>query len=93
MICSLKPDFHSCFSLVTSEIFVWDMRRVVKRIEQDEKISSALFAFEVQIFQLLRNFLTAKPIRLLPGVTCTFHEDQKIFTKWPPHSFVRPKRR
>ena len=34
----LKPDFHSRFSLVASEIFAWDMRRVVKRIEQDKKI-------------------------------------------------------
>ena len=40
--------------------------------------------FEVQIFQLLRNFLTAKPIKLLSWVTWTFHEDQKIFKKWPP---------
>ena len=39
------------------------MRRVVKRKDKDEKISFALFAFEVQIFQLLRNFLAAKPIR------------------------------
>ena len=48
-----------------AKFFAWDMCKVVKRMEQDEKISSALFAFEVQIFQLLRNFLTAKPIRLL----------------------------
>ena len=59
----VKPDFQSRLS--PAKFFAWDMRRVVKRIEQDEKISFALFAFEVQIFQLLRNFLTAKPIRLL----------------------------
>ena len=76
-----------------AKFFAWGMRRVVKRIEQDEKISFALFTFEVQIFQLLRNFLTAKPIRFLSWVTWSFHEDQKIFTKWLPHSFVRPKRR
>ena len=37
------------FRLSPAKFFAWDMRRVVKRIEQDEKI-----------FQLLRNFLTAK---------------------------------
>ena len=50
------------FRLSPAKFFARDMRRMVKRIEQDEKISFALFAFEVQIFQLLRNFLTAKPI-------------------------------
>ena len=30
-----------------------------------KKMSFALFAFEVEIIQLLRNFLTAKPIKLL----------------------------
>ena len=52
------------FRLSLAKFFAWDMRRVVKRIEKEEKISFALFAFEVQIFQLLQNFLTAKPIRL-----------------------------
>ena len=35
-------------------------------LEQDEKISFALdlFVFEIQIFQHLRSFLRAKPIRL-----------------------------
>ena len=48
-----------------ANFFARDMRRVVKQTDQDEKISFALFAFEVQIFQLLRNFLSAKPIRVL----------------------------
>ena len=47
--------FHSHFA----------SRQQIFRTDQDENISFALFAFEVQIFQLLRNFLTAKPIRLL----------------------------
>ena len=64
---------------------------MVKRIEKEEKISFALFVIEVQIFQLLRNFLTAKPIRLLSLVTWTFPEDQNIFTKWPPHSSIGAK--
>ena len=45
------------------------------------KKSFALFAFEVQIFQLMRNFLTSKPIRLLSWVTWTFNEDHKNFHK------------
>ena len=81
------------FRLSPAKFFSWDMCRVVKRIELVENISFALFTFEVQTFQLRRNFLTAKPIRLLSLVTWTFHKDQNIFTKWPPHSFIRPKRK
>ena len=48
----MKPDFHSRFLLVASDFyFTWDIRKVVKRIEQNEKKSFALFGFEVQIFQ------------------------------------------
>ena len=83
LIFSRKEQFLSlifthAFRLSPVKFFAWDMRRVVKRIEQDENISFALFVFEVQIFQLLRNFLTAKPIRLLFLVTWTFHEDKKF---------------
>ena len=39
---------------------------------------------EVQIFQLLRNFLTAKPIRLFPSVMWTFHEDQNFLQNGRP---------
>ena len=65
---ALGSMFNCCTGLIKtliSEFFLWDMRRVVKRIEQDEKMSFALFAFGAQIFKLLQNFLTAKPIRLL----------------------------
>ena len=76
---NVKPDFHSRFSLVASESFrIGHAQSGVKRIEQDEKISFALFAFKVQIFQLLRNFLTAKPIRLLSGATWTFTKIKKF---------------
>ena len=60
-----KPDFHSHLSPVASVIFVLNMRKLVKSVESDEKISFALFTFEVQIFQLLRKFLASKPIRFL----------------------------
>ena len=60
----VKPDFHSRFSLVASEKFRMGHAQSGETNKQDEKVSFALFAFEVQIFQLLRNFLTAKPIRL-----------------------------
>ena len=89
----LKPDFHSRFSLVASEIFRMGRAHSNETNRTGRKISFALFAFGVQIFQLLRNFFTAKPIRLLSLVTWTFHEDKKIFIKWPPHSFMRPKRK
>ena len=62
---TVKPDFHSRFSLVASEIFRMGHARSVEMNRTGRKVSFALFAFEVQIFQLLRNFLTAKPIRLL----------------------------
>ena len=58
----VKPDFHSRFSLVASEFF---RTGHAQSGEQDGKISFAPFAFEVQIFRLPQNFLTAKPIRLL----------------------------
>ena len=48
-----------------AKYFSLDMNRRVKLIEQDKKIFFTLFTFEVQIFQLLQTFLTAKPIRLL----------------------------
>ena len=50
------------FRLLPAKFLAWDMRKVVKRIEQDEKISFALLAFKIQMFQPLR---TAKPIRIL----------------------------
>ena len=58
----LKPDFTRAFCLSPAKIFVCSMGETNGA---GRKISFALFAFEVQIFQLLRNFLTAKPIRLL----------------------------
>ena len=58
--------YTHAFHLSSAKFLAWDMRRVVKQLtEQDEDRCSTLFAFEVQIFQLLRNFLTAKPIRHL----------------------------
>ena len=80
----VASDFRSRFSLVTSELFRIGHAQSGKTNRTGRKITFALFAFEVQIFQLLRNFLTAKPIRFVSGVTWTFHEDQKIFTKCRP---------
>ena len=88
----LKPDFHSRFSLVASEMFCMGHAQSgeTNRTGRKNVFSSAL---EVQIFQLLQNYLTAKPIRLLSWITWTFYDDDKFFTKWPPQSFIRPKRR
>ena len=87
----IKPDFHSRFSLVASEIFRIRHAQSGETNGTGRKISFALFVFEVQIFNFCKIFLQQKPIRLLSLVTWTFHEDRKIFTKWPPHSFIRPK--
>ena len=57
IIYRIKPDFHSCFSLVASEIFRMGHAQSGETNRMGRKISFALFAFEVQIFQLLRNFL------------------------------------
>ena len=86
---SLSLISTNMFHWSPANFFVWDMRRVVKRtdIDQDEKVSSALFAFEVQIFQLLRNFLTVKPIRLLYWVMWRFHENRKISQNGHPTAF------
>ena len=53
----IKPDFHSRFSLVASEIFRMGHAQSRDTNRIGRKISFALFAFEVQIFQLLRSFL------------------------------------
>ena len=53
------------FRLSPAKFFALDMHKLMKPIELNEKISFVLFTFEVQIFQLLRNFLPAKPIRFL----------------------------
>ena len=90
----LLPKVARCIPVLPSHSIGKCAARVLKSsepIEQDEKMSFALFAFEVEIFQLLWNFLTAKPIRLLSWVTWTLHEYQNIFTKWLPHTFMRPK--
>ena len=64
-----KPDFHSRFSLDASEIFRMGHAQSGETNRTGRKISFARFTFEVQLFQLLRNFFTATPIRLLSLVT------------------------
>ena len=58
-------------------------KSIERTLESNEKIFFALFTFEVQIFQLLQNFLAAKPIRFLfmIEVTWSFYSDQDIFFK------------
>ena len=56
-----KPDLHSRFSLVASEILLMGHVQSGETNRTGRKISFALFAFEVQLFQLLLNFQTAKP--------------------------------
>ena len=59
IVKTVKPDFTSRFSLVASEIFHMEHAQSGETNRIGRKISFTLFVFEVQIFQLLRNFLTA----------------------------------
>ena len=64
----LLPKVARCISVLPSHYigkFAAHVLKCSEPIEKDEKMSFALFAFEVEIFQPLGNFLTAKPIRLL----------------------------
>ena len=59
---------YSVISTHTSRLwpekfFTLDMRKLVKPVESDEKISFSLFTVEVEIFQLLWKFLAAKAIK------------------------------
>ena len=54
---TFKPDFHSRFSLVASQIFAWAMRRVLKRIEQDEKYFSLCSHLKFKYFNFCEVFL------------------------------------
>ena len=40
------------------------------------KNTLAMFAFEIQTFQLLQDFVALKPIGLLSQITWIFHSDQ-----------------
>ena len=56
---------------------------MVKRIKQNDKISFALFALKFKYFNFCE-ILTAKPIRLSPWDTWTFHEDQEFLQNGRP---------
>ena len=45
------------------------MHKKSKLVEWDENIPLAMFAFEIQTFQLLQNFIAVKPIGLLSQIT------------------------
>ena len=62
----IKPDFHSRFSLVASENFRMRHAQSGETNKTGRKNIFRSVRIQVQIFQLLRNFLTAKPIRLFP---------------------------
>ena len=79
-------DFYVHPSPVATENFTWDICNVVKQ-KNPTKISFAQFAFEVQTFQLLQNFLAAKPMRLLSEVTWTFHNDKSIYEMAAPQLY------
>ena len=61
---------------IVATFFTCGMHKEAKLIEWDEKIPLAMFAFEIQTFQLLQNFVAVKPIGLLSQITWIFHSDQ-----------------
>ena len=77
----LKPDFcDSHLSPVTSKIF----RFGHVQYGETNEIYSSQFAFEVQIFQHLRNFFCSETRQTSFLNDVDFHDDQQIFTKWLP---------
>ena len=50
-------------------------------MESEEKLQFPLFAFEVQTFQLLRNFIAARPILDFPHRSRGYLMEIKIFLK------------
>ena len=77
----LNPENRSviCETIVAT-FFTCGIHKEAKLIQWDEKIPLAMFAFEIQTFQLLKNFVAVKPIGLLSQITWIFHSYQ-IFYK------------
>ena len=77
---SFKPDFYSHLFPFTSGIFALDLYRLVKPIKLGEKKYLLLCShFEVQVFQLLRNFRSL--------VNWSFNSDQKLLQNGSPQLY------
>ena len=74
----------SHLSPVAVKFFTLCMRNLVKPTESDEKNLVTLFTGEFQIFQLLQNFLEAKPIRFLSMSRGTHTAIKKLYKMAAP---------
>ena len=64
---------------IVATFFTCGMHKETKLIDWDEKIPLAMFAFQIQTFQLLQNFVAVKPIGLLSQITWIFHSDHFFY--------------
>ena len=90
---SVKPDFHSGFSLVTSEVFARDIRRVVKPIKQDEKNLSLSLYLRFKYFNFCKCSYseTNQTSLIILCVTWAFYKDQKILQNDCPTALSGPR--
>ena len=87
---SLSP--ITLFALRRRFYFAWDLCRMVKRIEQDEKNPSLCSHLKFKYATLCELFLQRNQSDFILSHV-NISRGSKIFTKWLPHSFIRPKRR
>ena len=64
---------------IVATFFTCGMHKEAKLIDWDETIPLAMFAFQIQTFQLPQNFVAVKPIGLLSQITWIFHSDQFFY--------------
>ena len=88
------PDFHSSFSLVASENFRMGHAQSGETNKTERKNIFRSVCIEVQIFQLLQNFLTAKQIKFFLESRGHFTRIKKILQKGRPTALsgLREKR-
>ena len=84
---SLRPNPENrsliCETIVAT-FFTCGKHKEAKLMYWDEKIPLAMFAFQIQTFQLLQNFVAVKPIGLLSQITWIFHSDQLFLQNGRP---------
>ena len=83
---SLQMQFQLTPFANPSEILSWDMSKIVKPTESDEKVCFALFAFKFK-FSTSAKFFRGETnyTSFLSHVELTRRSEN--FTKWPPHSW------
>ena len=64
---------------IVATFFTCGMHKEAKLMDWDEKMPLAMFAFQIQTFQLLQNFVAVKLIGLLSQITWIFHSNQFFY--------------